>query len=45
MLRARDGNRTGLSKREVIEIIEQARGLFDESVHLVLGGFHLGSKK
>lgn len=35
---------TGCAHPGVVEIIEQARGLFDEPVHLVLGGFHLGNK-
>lgn len=35
---------TGCAHPGIVEIVEQAQSLFDESVHLVLGGFHLGNK-
>ena len=35
---------TGCAHPGIIEILEQARVLFNEPVHLVLGGFHLGGK-
>ena len=35
---------TGCAHPGITAIIEQAREMFDEPVHLVLGGFHLGSK-
>lgn len=35
---------TGCAHPGIVEIVEQARQMFDERVLLVLGGFHLGSK-
>jgi 7,8-dihydropterin-6-yl-methyl-4-(beta-D-ribofuranosyl)aminobenzene 5'-phosphate synthase len=35
---------TGCAHPGIVEIVEQAREMFDEPVELVLGGFHLGSK-
>jgi 7,8-dihydropterin-6-yl-methyl-4-(beta-D-ribofuranosyl)aminobenzene 5'-phosphate synthase len=35
---------TGCAHPGIVEIVEQARKMFDEPVHLVLGGFHLTSK-
>jgi 7,8-dihydropterin-6-yl-methyl-4-(beta-D-ribofuranosyl)aminobenzene 5'-phosphate synthase len=36
---------TGCAHPGVVKIIQQARALFDGRVRLVLGGFHLGSKR
>jgi 7,8-dihydropterin-6-yl-methyl-4-(beta-D-ribofuranosyl)aminobenzene 5'-phosphate synthase len=35
---------TGCAHPGIVKIVEQAQDLFDEPVHLVLGGFHLASK-
>ncbi len=35
---------TGCAHPGIVEIVEQAKTLFDDPVRLVLGGFHLGSK-
>ena len=34
---------TGCAHPGIVKVIEEAKSLFDEPVHLVLGGFHLGS--
>ena len=36
---------TGCAHPGIVEIVEQARVMFAEPVRLVLGGFHLGSKR
>jgi 7,8-dihydropterin-6-yl-methyl-4-(beta-D-ribofuranosyl)aminobenzene 5'-phosphate synthase len=35
---------TGCAHPGIVEIVRQARSLFNKPVHLVLGGFHLGGK-
>jgi 7,8-dihydropterin-6-yl-methyl-4-(beta-D-ribofuranosyl)aminobenzene 5'-phosphate synthase len=35
---------TGCAHPGIVEIVKQARSMYDEKVRLVLGGFHLGSK-
>jgi len=35
---------TGCAHPGIVEILEQARAMFSDPIHLVLGGFHLGSK-
>jgi len=35
---------TGCAHPGIVAIVEQAQEMFAEPIHLVLGGFHLGSK-
>ena len=34
---------TGCAHPGIVAILEQAQSLFEESVYMVMGGFHLGS--
>ena len=35
---------TGCAHPGIVAIVEQAKGLFEEDIYFVMGGFHLGSK-